>query len=247
MTALKAKARLAITNQQLLVLLHTKVLKHTDQQTMAYLDISYMTLKREVSFLERENVYGLLESLGTDYEPSTDVVTTESKPRPAVRVDTSGAVALAEIVGNVPRSKTARKAVTKAPKRSSKKAFSPLEVDVKDWEAIHVKRYYEIRWCEGSWKTPMPSWQAKDKANATRILQEYKENTRMVIDYVFDNWESLRTRFNIQGLPSMSIIWGFRNSIAPLAFGDVSVTNSKTWGSSHDSKDERDDGDEVGW
>jgi hypothetical protein len=142
---------------------------------------------------------------------------------------------------------TKRRKAVKAKRPTQNNRKGPLDVSVSDWTSSHFLKYFEICWCEQGWKTPPPRWGVKDRANGKRVVETYGAETRKLVDYVFENWKALQAQFNIQGLPSVSILWGFRNSIAPQAFGDVGGTAPKSWGTSHDADSDRNDGDEIGW
>lgn len=181
---------------------------------------------------------------------STEGIVTEPAPVRSTSAQALSDTLKAAFVSSAP--KVARKAAPTKPTPSASatalKSMSPLEVDVAQWQDVHVLRYIEIRWSEMKWQTPCPSWGVKDRANVKRLRETYGADTRKIIDVVFDHWTTLQAKFSWTGFPSTGMIWGFRNSLAPIAFGDVSVTQgSKAWGSSHKTDNDRDDGDEVGW
>lgn len=213
-----------LSNEDTLIAIHL-FHGHSHKIIAECMGISVVRVSHRVAFLKQES---LLE-----------------KPAPITNSSKLESVITNTLKATAP--KTKRKAVN-TKRATANKSKSPLEVDVNDWSPTHLLKYFEIRWCEQSWKTPPPRWQAKDRMNAKRVLETYSDNVKTLIDYLFDHWSSLQTQFKITGLPNISILWGFRNSIAPLAFGDVSSqSTSKSWGSSHDSSQERDDGDELGW
>jgi len=219
----------AISSQDMLIAVHA-LLGNTPQQTSEQMDISLFKVTKALNLLHSE---GLLDVAPVAVAPI------QRPTRLSATIDSA-------LKATAPKKK--RRAVKTKPRaKVSNTHQSPLEVAPTDWAPTHVLKYFEIRWCEQGWKTPPPRWQAKDRMNAKRFFEEYSGDSRKIIDYLFDHWTALQGRFNIQGLPSMGIMWGFRSSIVPLALGDVSTAQTKQWGSTHDSSANRDDGDEVGW
>ena len=219
-----------LSNLDVLIAVHVTV--GNDVETISkHMDISLIRVTQRVAYLQSE---GILSEDSVIIPP----------------IKSSSTERLAKVVTDSIRQTTPKKSrvrvKTKSKVRSSNNNKSPLEVDVNDWSPTHLLKYFEILWCEQSWKTPPPSWGVKDRMNAKRVLETYQGQCKALIDYMFNNWSILQTQFNIQGLPSISILWGFRNSIAPQAFGDVSSTK-KSWGSSHDKEQNRNEGEETGW
>jgi hypothetical protein len=249
---LKAKPDLAITDRQVLIALHHMVYGHDTQQMAKYLDVSVMTITRELKYMEDEGVFDEIKGLDDSYEVNTRVA---SKPtRPArVHVDASKGEASVSMIDLIESTleRTAPKKPRKAVKAKSKPAKrdnrSAVEVPPADWTPKHLLSYMEIVWCEQNWKSPPPTIQAKERSLAKKFLEAYSGDAKKIVDYMFGNWPALMKEFNISGLPSMAIMWGFRNSIVPRAMGDVGQSASKAWGSSHNPASDRDDGDEVGW
>lgn len=219
----------ALSCTQVLVGVHL-ILGHPIEKIAEDTDISKIKVSQIASFLQSENLIDL----------AIEPITKSSTGRLSSFVE-------ATIQSTQP--KTARKAQARPKtkrKSTNTRNMSPTELEVSEWMPKHVLDYFTIRWCEQSWKTPPPRWQAKDRANAKRLQEDYAESIKKIIDFIFDNWPNLKAKFNIEGLPSISILWGFRNSIVPLALGDA-TENAKSWGSSHDTNQDRDDGDELGW
>lgn len=218
-----------LTDRQVLVSLHVS-LGHTPEQISEYMNLRLATVALEIAAI------GL---------PPPVIV----EPAPVVNASAERLRAtIADAVNAAP--KGTRKAAPKKPaKAPSKASFSPLEVNPAEWSDTHALKYIEIRWCEMKWQTPYPSWGARDYANIKRLMGEYGgDSLKKIIDVVFDNWTALQQKFSWTGLPSTGILWGFRNSLAPIAFGDTAVTQgAKSWGSAHKTDNDRDDGDEVGW
>lgn len=227
---LSKQADESITSQDTLIGVHA-LLGHTPQQTSDQMDISLFKVTKALNFLRNE---GLLDG---EAQPVAPIQRTT---RLSATIDTA-------LKATAPKKK--RVAVKTKPRAKVSNAHqSPLEIATTDWAPTHVLKYFEIRWCEQGWKTPPPRWQAKDRMNAKRFFEEYSGDSRKIVDYLFDHWTTLQQRFNIQGLPSMGILWGFRASFVPLALGDVSATTqTKQWGTTHNSTADREDGDEVGW
>jgi hypothetical protein len=220
----------ALSCSQMLVGVHL-ILGHSVDVISEQTDISRVKVSQIASFLQAE---GLLE-ITLNVEPI--------KQQSASRLGS-----FVETTLNNTKPKTARKAINTKPrpKATNLKSKSPLEINVDQWLPKHVLDYFTILWCEQGWKTPPPRWQVKDRANAKRLQETYGEDIKKIIDFLFSNWSNLQSQFNIQGLPSISILWGFRDSIVPQALGDA-TGSKKNWGSSHDNSQDRDDGDEVGW
>lgn len=166
-----------------------------------------------------------------------------------VPAETTAVQTMAAVTARVTAKSTARprKPVSPKPPPKRTKRKSAVEIDSADWDSRHVAQYFEIIWCEQGWRTAPPTLQAKDRANIKRLFDEYGKDIKQYIDYVFGNWKALAAKANITGLPNISILWGFRNSFAPLAFGDTALSGSKSWGTSHDQSQSRDSGDEIGW
>ena len=226
---LSKQAPEALSCTQVLVGVHL-LLGHSYDKIAEETDISKIKVSQIASYLTSE---GLIEV----------------KIEPIKKSSSDRLGAFVQTTINSTKPKTARKAANTKPKpkrATNLRNMSPTELAVPDWLPKHVLDYFTIRWCEQSWKTPPPKWQAKDRANAKRLKETYGDDIKKIIDFLFDNWANLKTKFNIDGLPSISILWGFRNSIVPLALGDA-TENSKSWGSSHDETQSRDDGDELGW
>jgi|13_taG_2_1085334.scaffolds.fasta_scaffold16332_3 hypothetical protein len=199
-----------------------------------------IVVKKTIADLEAE---GFLKDLDIIYaipEASIEPATIQTSSR-----DTLSSVVSQTVASTRPKKK--RKAIPKkAPRKTGNKTLSPLEVAPSEWDTIHLIRYFEIRWFEQNWKTPLPSWKVKDRANAKRILEEFSGGSKDLVDYLFDNYNALRSSLNLTSLPTMGVLWGFRTSLAPMALGDVTNT-TKGWGSAHDDAQDRSDGDEMGW
>ena len=216
----------ALTDHQMLCGVHY-LLGHNIATTSEMMDVSEAKVRSTLMYLKTENL------LDVEIEP----VKSQSRDRLASFVQ--------QTVKRTAPTKKRQAVKTKRPKQNNRK--SPMEVPVADWTSTHFLKYFEICWCEQGWKTPPPRWAVKDRTNGKLVVETYGAQTRKLVDYLFENWPKLQAQLNIQGLPSVSILWGFRNSIAPQAFGDVGGTTPKTWGSSHDTNESREDGDEIGW
>jgi hypothetical protein len=139
-----------------------------------------------------------------------------------------------------------RKAAPSKPPRRRSGYLGPTETDPSEWATRHLLDFFTILWFENGYKMSVPKWQPKDRANAKRLLGEYGSGIKDYMQFSFKNWKPLSTKLRIDGLPSLSILWGYRSSIAAYVSGDVQLAGSN-WGSSHNSDQSRDSGDEIGW
>jgi len=103
-------------------------------------------------------------------------------------------------------------------------------------------------WSKKGWKSPSPIFGGKDLRHGKELIKIYGADiTSQVITHSIENWESLVGDYNINGYPSMSIFWGFRNSIFPKYIdGDLNKDKKPSWGSHFESKDNTNES-EVGW
>ena len=236
---LSKQGELCLDDRHLIIALHMHLGHDVDKivQDTGYRKI---VVSKTMTDLEAE---GFLKDLGIIYA----IPQPFEEPAPIGR---SSRDALSSVVSQTvssTRPKKKRKAIPKKPPRKTgNKSLSPLEVPPAQWDTVHLLRYFEIRWFEQNWKTPLPTWKAKDRANAKRVLAEFSAGSKELVDYLFDNYNDLRSSLNLTSLPTMGVLWGFRTSLAPMALGDVTAT-SKTWGSSHNEAQDRSDGDEMGW
>ena len=177
-----------LSSEDLLIAMHL-FYGHSVERIAEERDISVVRASHRIAFIEKES--GALPEVP-----------------PVTEIDTSSTNRLSSIVDDALKAtqpKKPRRAVKTKPQRSTtNNRKSPLEVEVSQWSPTHLLKYFEIRWCEQSWKTPPPRWSAKDRANAKRILETYTESVKPLIDYLFDHWSSLQGQFKITGLPNIS-------------------------------------------
>jgi len=239
---LSQQSEMCLDDRHLIIALHM-CLGHSVDVIAEQTGYRKLLISKTMADLEAE---GFIRDLNIVYALPTNI---EEAPAP---IQTASRDSLASKINNTINATTPKKRRKAAPKRPPRKTANtqmlPTEVPPAQWAVSHLLKYFEIRWFEQNWKTPLPSWKAKDRANAKRILEDFGAGSKDLVDYLFDNYAQLRSQLNLTSLPTMGVLWGFRSSIAPMALGDVThSSNTKGWGSSHDSSQERNDGDEMGW
>lgn len=84
---------------------------------------------------------------------------------------------------------------------------------VRDWHSRDLSRYYGLMVAR-IFGREMPRLLAKDHKLA-RLLIEWKktpERAKSYLDYVFENFETLREHFGIKGALTLGVAWGYRDS-----------------------------------
>lgn len=103
------------------------------------------------------------------------------------------------------------------------------EKDETEYNVTDMRFVYEDLWAEKSWRTYPSRWTMKDKKLVRNLLDEQGgKNTVRYFQYVVQGWEEIQQRYRIQGAPSMSVIWGFRNSLLHEALNNIKKPSSPT-------------------
>jgi hypothetical protein len=85
---------------------------------------------------------------------------------------------------------------------------SPSEYNVNDIEIIFKKAW------AGSELTGKPfRWTMKDRGQVRDLLNDQGgEAVKIYFEYIIQNWESIRSRYNMGGSPSVALLYGYRRS-----------------------------------
>jgi hypothetical protein len=114
------------------------------------------------------------------------------------------------------------------------------EKEEAEYNVTDMRFVYEDLWTDKSWRTYPSKWTMKDKKLVRNLLDEQGgENTVRYFQYVVQGWEEIQQRYRIQGSPSVSVIWGFRNSLLHEALNGPAKQSAPTleYEESSDTKD----------
>lgn len=117
------------------------------------------------------------------------------------------------------------------------------EYNVRDVETVFSEVWRQ------HFKTPPPMWTPKWRGQMKTLLEHYGGGpTTLAVFYLLENWESLRTRWTLNGYPSVPLMAGYQSSLFPLAIDGERAAPAKTkpnarpqWTAPTDADDE------VGW
>lgn len=117
-----------------------------------------------------------------------------------------------------------------------------------DYSGNDLELLIAVYWVQNGWASQPPVFTAKDYSNAKRFVSLYgAEQSAKIIAYAVSRWEVVAQKIRVNSYPSMSIIYGFRNSIAPLVL-DGDAVEKPSWGSQFNPQtDSRKDDGIVGW
>jgi hypothetical protein len=137
---------------------------------------------------------------------------------------------------------------TKMTERHWKRISEFSQKREEDYIGNDLELLLAVCWVGKGWISQPPSFTVKDYSNAKRMVAQYgPESAAQIIIYAVTRWESVAQKIRVNSYPSMSIIYGFRNSISPLVLdGEAAIKPS--WGSQFNPEtDSRSDGGIVGW
>lgn len=137
--------------------------------------------------------------------------------------------------------KTTRRHTNRLQKFSEKSAS---EYNANDMEIVMAQA-----WKLKGWRTAPPKFTLRDRKHAKDLIEQHgAETVSNVIDEAIRRWEEIAPKMRLNNTyPSMSIIFGYRNSIFPLLIdGDLNM--KPTWGSQFDrEKDASQEDGGIGW
>ena len=120
-----------------------------------------------------------------------------------------------------------------------------VEKSATEYNSQDMEFVLAASWKAKGWKTPPPRFTKRDLGHAKQLIEQYGSlSTSDVIKQIIENWDTIKTQFNIKGYPSMPIFFGFRNSFFPLVI-DGGLLDSPSWGS-HFKKEDKPQSD-LGW
>ena len=94
---------------------------------------------------------------------------------------------------------------------------------------------------------PPPKHSLKDKKAMAELCDHYGGKiVSDTIQWFFTNYDTLKQKYKWE-YPSIGLFNGFRNTIFPLATKKEEVNTNPQWGSHHNEKNDRADGDEIGF
>lgn len=94
---------------------------------------------------------------------------------------------------------------------------------------------------------PPPKHSLRDKKAMAELCDHYGgKSVSDTIQWFFANYDALKSKYKWE-YPSISLFNGFRNTIFPLATKKEDVNTNPQWGSHHNDKNDRKDGDEIGF
>lgn len=126
----------------------------------------------------------------------------------------------------------------------------------KEWKSTDAVALFRQLWAKKWTKAPAPKATKKDLSQLKRIITDYDARTlEQVIYMIFEDWERICVEFNLQGWPSYSLIYGYRNSLIPRALeGPQKAPAAHHRGrpaqravAQYDENFDREDGREGGW
>jgi len=129
-------------------------------------------------------------------------------------------------------------------KKFSEKSAS--EYNANDMEIVMAQA-----WTLKGWRSAAPKFTLRDRKHAKDLIEQHgPETVASVIEEAISKWEDVAPKMRLNNTyPSMSIIFGYRNSIFPLLI-DGELNMKPTWGSQFDREKDAsptDGGGSVGW
>jgi len=111
---------------------------------------------------------------------------------------------------------------------------------------------FRLRWMElyrEKWPNlPMPTWGKAERSLAKRIVTNYPELALEVCERVIEYWEDYARRWSLDGVPTIKLVWGYREGLFAEAAQGLPPGGSK--GEALRADEFQDDGGslgKVGW
>jgi len=201
-------------------------------------------LPNEYLIVGVDAVYGGVDNASeqNDIEPDCSLVTHD-----VVHVNAAeDAISKAKEKAKAARDKQARRTMSRDVARVTKKAVSVA----KGIGSREIERQWKQSWRDAFPGTTVPKWNARDFTIVRELCENYGPDlTLKVALYVVENWDSLVSRFRLNGYPSIGFVNGFRYTIFPeIESGKIisgNVRSSETKGDQWDGTKSKTDS--LGW
>jgi len=135
--------------------------------------------------------------------------------------------------------------------KRNKRVRKFLSKDPSEYHSNDMELVFRTAWKATEWKSPPSSFTGKDRGLAKKLIEQFgAANTAEVIKATIVQWGRIKEEFpQLNGYPSVGMIFGFRSSLFPLVLeGDLDkAAKGPSWGSHAPDGKQTPEGEESGW